>query len=98
MTGAATTGAADGVGGDGAVLHAASKIATAPSEPSKVLGKGGMESDMWLLMAEALVALFLLVFIVWWTMYSGRKPDRTDQPLPGEKDAPGVSGSTDRAE
>ncbi|HVL76251.1 MAG TPA: hypothetical protein VM406_09555 [Noviherbaspirillum sp.] len=30
---------------------------------------------MWLLMVEAAVALFLLVFIVWWTA-SGRKPDR----------------------
>lgn len=30
---------------------------------------------MWLLMLEAGVALFLLVFIVWWTA-SGRKPDR----------------------
>jgi hypothetical protein len=29
---------------------------------------------MWLLMVEAGVALFLLVFIVWWTMYSGPKP------------------------
>ena len=29
---------------------------------------------MWILMAEAGVALFLLVFIVWWTMYSGKKP------------------------
>ena len=29
---------------------------------------------MWLLMVEAGVALFLLVFIVWWTMYAGRKP------------------------
>ena len=27
---------------------------------------------MWLLIAEALLALGLLVFIVWWTMFSGR--------------------------
>ena len=27
---------------------------------------------MWILMLEAGVALFLLVFIVWWTMFSGR--------------------------
>lgn len=30
---------------------------------------------MWILMLEAGVALFLLVFIVWWTMFSGRKPE-----------------------
>lgn len=30
---------------------------------------------MWLLMLEAGVALFLLVFIVWWTMFSGKKPE-----------------------
>jgi hypothetical protein len=29
---------------------------------------------MWLLMLEAGVALFLLVFIVWWTAFSGKKP------------------------
>jgi len=29
---------------------------------------------MWLLLLEAGVALFLLVFIVWWTMPSGKKP------------------------
>lgn len=28
---------------------------------------------MWLILLEALVALALLVFIVWWTMFSGRK-------------------------
>jgi hypothetical protein len=28
---------------------------------------------MWLLIFEALLALALLVFIVWWTMFSGRK-------------------------
>jgi nitrogen fixation-related uncharacterized protein len=31
---------------------------------------------MWLLIIEALIALALLVFIVWWTMFSGRKEDR----------------------
>lgn len=27
---------------------------------------------MWMLMIEAGVALLLLVFIVWWTMFAGR--------------------------
>jgi hypothetical protein len=38
---------------------------------------------MWLIIVEALAALAVLIFIVWWTMFSGRKPD---QP-PSEPDA-----------
>ncbi|TCS37207.1 hypothetical protein EDC30_1044 [Paucimonas lemoignei] len=30
---------------------------------------------MWLLLLEAGVALFLLVFIVWWTLPSAKKPN-----------------------
>jgi hypothetical protein len=30
---------------------------------------------MWLLILEALIALGLLIFIVWWTMFHGRKRD-----------------------
>jgi hypothetical protein len=45
---------------------------------------------MWLLMAEAGIALFLLVFIVWWTMFSGKKPDHPpSEPESGnDTDAP----------
>lgn len=41
---------------------------------------------MWILFLEAGVALFLLIFIVWWTMFSGRKPDRPvrKQPPPAD--------------
>jgi hypothetical protein len=49
---------------------------------------------------EAGAALFLLVFIVWWTMYSGREPERQARPRrtgqpdapvnPGDQDAPGT--------
>lgn len=39
---------------------------------------------MWILMVEAGVALFLLVFIVWWTMFAGRKDVRDE---PAHKDA-----------
>jgi len=28
---------------------------------------------MWILFLEAAAAFFVLVFIVWWTMFSGRK-------------------------
>ena len=48
---------------------------------------------MWVLMVEAGVAFFLLVFIVWWTMYSGkkpvpRKPALEDQSPADEQDKP----------
>jgi hypothetical protein len=33
---------------------------------------------MWLLMLEAGVALFLLVFIVWWTMPSSKQRGKAD--------------------
>jgi hypothetical protein len=34
---------------------------------------------MWLILLEALAALAILVFIVWWTMFSGRRRgERTD--------------------
>lgn len=38
---------------------------------------------MWLILLEALAALFILVLIVWWTMFSGRQ--RGELP-PGETD------------
>ncbi|MEO7497633.1 MAG: hypothetical protein ABIT83_18835 [Massilia sp.] len=43
---------------------------------------------MWILMVEAGVALFLLVFIVWWTMYHGPKPDQRERPARDAKDPP----------
>jgi hypothetical protein len=30
---------------------------------------------MWLLALEAGVAMFILIFIVWWTMFHGRAPE-----------------------
>jgi cbb3-type cytochrome oxidase subunit 3 len=33
---------------------------------------------MWLLLLEALAALGLLVFIVWWVMFSGRRKGERD--------------------
>jgi hypothetical protein len=50
---------------------------------------------MWILMVEAGVALFLLVFIVWWTMYSGPKPTRDER---HEQDVTGKDKSDDAAD
>lgn len=43
---------------------------------------------MWLLFVEAGIALFLLIFIVWWTMFAGRKPTHPPkrEQRPPEKD------------
>jgi hypothetical protein len=42
---------------------------------------------MWVLMLEACVAFFLLVFIVWWTMYQGKGKAQTKKPpAPEQKD------------
>ncbi|MDQ1816676.1 hypothetical protein [Massilia scottii] len=73
-----TTG---GAGRGSGVVHAARASATAPAETSKLLRVEDMGVDMWVLMLEAGVALFLLVFIVWWTMYSGQKPTNNGQEL-----------------
>ncbi len=35
---------------------------------------------MWVIVLEALAALALLVFIVWWTMFSGRKKGERHDP------------------
>lgn len=40
---------------------------------------------MWWLILEAAGAFFIFVFIVWWTMFSGRKPER---PAPQKKVLP----------
>ena len=45
---------------------------------------------MWLLILEALAALALLLFFVWWTMFSGRPngelpPDETADKVDREK-------------
>ena len=45
---------------------------------------------MALLLLEALGALLLLVFIVWWTMFSGRKNGElkdSEHPAPAAKEA-----------
>ena len=69
-------------GGCGAVEQALRK-ATRASEAGTLRRVESIRTDMWILMVEAGVALFLLVIIVWWTMFAGRKDvdrdnDKTD--------------------
>ncbi|MES2760343.1 MAG: hypothetical protein V4693_23470 [Pseudomonadota bacterium] len=97
--GGITIGGRGSGSGAGCVLtQPASAKATAPGETSKLRRVANIRMGMWILMVEAAVALFLLVFIVWWTMYSGPKatddeqeaieppkadkPDRLDGPQP----------------
>jgi len=85
---------AGAVGGSGVLLQAASspRIA-APSQPRRprpgaaVDGRAWKEeeaNDMGVIVLEALAALGLLIFIVWWTMFSGRR--RGERELPPEQD------------
>ena len=67
-------------GGKGTLVQAARKAATAIIEALRNDGLDDFkpaaalqEKIMVLLLLEALGALLLLVFIVWWTMFSGRK-------------------------
>ena len=47
---------------------------------------------MWLLLLEAFLAMMVLVFIVWWTMFSGRKPDSVNGDAPDAPRAPDETG------
>ncbi|MGK5025229.1 hypothetical protein [Janthinobacterium sp. RB2R34] len=43
---------------------------------------------MWILVIEAMVAFFLLAFIVWWTMYAGKnRTPPTQKQVATDKDA-----------
>ena len=68
-------------GGMGVLTQAASQVAMTIIEALRQDGRGCVrrstvfqeKNTMVLLLLEALGALLLLVFIVWWTMFSGRK-------------------------
>jgi cytoskeletal protein RodZ len=49
--------------------------------------EGQWRMFMWLILLEALAALLLLVGIVWWTMFSGRKKGEP----PAQEAAPNAS-------
>jgi hypothetical protein len=84
-------------GGSGGLAQEASKAVMAIIVPSRVERTerlscaahiDGIQGNvMALLLLEALGALLLLVFIVWWTMFSGRKNGELKEP---EQPAPGV--------
>jgi hypothetical protein len=58
------------------VVQAAS---ASSAETSKLVRINDMRNEcMWLLLVEAGVALFLLVFIVWWTMYAPKPKERDE--------------------
>lgn len=82
----ATGGGASTRAGGAGVVHAASSAVKAanagrlrtPDKPERNL--------MWILLVEALFALFLLIFIVWWTMFAGKKPGSHTQEPGGDDD------------
>jgi len=43
---------------------------------------------MWLLLIEALLALAILIFIVWWTMFSGRRKGELQHNSPPQEPRP----------
>jgi hypothetical protein len=71
-TGGWTGGGTGGAGGSWVVAQPASTSAVLRA--SRLVRVDNCESlVMWILFLEAAVAFFVLVFIVWWTMFSGRK-------------------------
>jgi hypothetical protein len=76
-------------GRGGGVVQPASRAATRTREAVKLRRVESIRTDMWILILEAGAALLLLVFFVWWTMFSGR--GESDQAQPGagrENDTP----------
>jgi hypothetical protein len=66
------TGGTGGAGGNCMVAQPASTSAVVRA--SRLQRVDNCESlVMWILFLEAAVAFCVLVFIVWWTMFSGRK-------------------------
>jgi hypothetical protein len=82
------------------VLHPASDSTTKAADTSKLVrNERGERIEnmgavyMWVIFVEASAAAFVFVFIVWWTMFSGRKAE----PPPEQEEADGQSGASDPA-
>lgn len=78
---AAGVGNEAGGAGTGAVAQEASKPAKAIMAAVCVTRE---KTVMALLLLEALGALLILIFIVWWTMFSGRKNGELKDDVPPE--------------
>jgi hypothetical protein len=78
-------------GACGGVPQAARRRATRANEAGELRGTlrriDCIRTVMWILMLEVGAAFFLLVFIVWWTMFSGR-PENRKRPQREEHQAP----------
>jgi hypothetical protein len=99
----AAAGGSDDAGGSGVLVHEASSAAVAIIDPSRTDTRAPIDRPetvvatqgiaMSLLLLEALGALLLFVFIVWWTMFSGRKKgelkDDSPPPVPGTQEEAG---------
>jgi hypothetical protein len=84
--GCGSVGLAGAAGGSDVVVQAASaSMTTAAAGTSRLRRINDIRIAMWVLMIEALVAFFLLVFIVWWTMYQGKKPAQKHRALPKQE-------------
>lgn len=67
---------AGGSGGSGEAQPASTPRISA----ARKAGRNKKDRGMWVIVLEALAALALLVFIVWWTMFSGRRKGERDRP------------------
>jgi hypothetical protein len=55
------------------MVQAASRKATLAREAGTLRRIDSIRTGMWILLLEAGGALSLLIFLVWWTMFSGRE-------------------------
>ena len=78
--GVGTAGAVDGAGAGpaGGTGKRGAAQATRPNTPTNMATR--QNTAMILLLLEALAALLILIFIVWWTMFSGRKNGELKDP------------------
>ncbi|WP_394781827.1 hypothetical protein [Undibacterium sp.] len=79
-----TAGGTTGVAVCGVLGASLSETGVVQAEITKTIASTGKIAGnlnirkiiMWLLGLEAGTAMFLLIFIVWWTMFSGKQPEQ----------------------